>query len=690
MSSRALKRLQADSELAVLAGGADTDKLKLGEEEEDDDVETDVPGQGRSHRKQKKSIKSAKESSDGETKVAENPFQLLNRNNEEDEEEDKEAKAGDDDQTVQEVLKPQVKTKKKKKKNKQKRKDNDGTQLQSHQTQEPVDEIEASVQEVNRLLGDPGGATRQESSSVVFSTNAKPLLHIDYRNLNPETELKRLFGSDVVRGEQSGRNRRHRNRPLHRSSRLVQVKDTWHSTGGSGLAMKFLDQTKEFAFEHSSVYQKLQHQFADAVDSGHPDNINNILRESPYHIDSLIQMADLFRINEDYQTAAEFIEKALYGLECAFHPLFNLAAGNCYLSYKRVENRALFLCLFKHILNLGRRGCNRTAFEFCKLLLSLDPDSDPLDCMSMIDYYALRSEQFDHLVQLEQEVLNQAILRQVPNFAFSIPLAYFKIASRDGEDTSTADQKLQDSLLFFPVMLMPLLDECSVQPDKRVSGHSFFSTAELNDSSSELRRLVTLYVKRCVSCWKEPEVIAWLERNVLAVLDIVDKGTDPCLQSYTKLRQQRFRHPPLSLLRHYFLSEIPGIGLPRQYLTTPVLNHDPFPPTDTIRSYTRPTRPTVASQDHNGILRSLLQSLLPSYNPYEPADEARRRQHDDDVDGAGVRGIPHNIQQSVNAVMQAMRQLLIDPFAGQAPVQHEEVQDNLEHNDEEWEDGNQE
>lgn len=680
MSSRALKRLQGESELSTLAAVGEPDKLS-GEDEEADDAEDGIPAQSRSHRRQKKHKN--KNSTDGDAKVTDNPFELLNRSNEEQEEE---AKTDDDSQTVQPVPKPQAKTKKKKKKNKQKQKNNEDTQSQGHDLQEAVDEIEASVQEVNRLLGDPGGATRLDSSGVVFSPNAKPLLHIDYRNLNPETELKRLFGSEVVRGEQPGRNRRHRNRPLQRGSRLVQVKDTWHSTGGSGLSMKYLDQTKEFVFEHSPAYQKLQHKFADAVDSGHPDNIVNILRENPYHIDSLIQMADLHRINEDYQTAAESIEKALYGLECAFHPLFNLAAGNCYLSYKRVENRALFLCLFKHILNLGRRGCNRTAFEFCKLLLSLDPDGDPLDCMSMIDYYALRSEQFDHLVQLEQEVLNHDVMRQVPNFALSIPLAYFKIASRDAEETNTADQKLQDSLLFFPMMLVPLLDECSVQPDKRVSGHSFFSTAELNDSASELRRLVTLYVKRNVSCWKEPEVIAWLERNVLAVLDIVDTGTDPRLQNYPKLRKQRFRHPPLSLLRHYFLSEINGIGLPRQYLTTPVLNHDPFPPADTIRSYNRPTRPTVASQDQNGVLRSLLQSLLPSYNPYEPADEARRRQHDEDVDGAGVRGIPHNIQQSVNAVMQAMRQLL----ARQGPFDNVEVVDNQEQNDEEWQDGNQE
>ena len=33
----------------------------------------------------------------------------------------------------------------------------------------------------------------------------------------------------------------------------------------------------------------------------------NILRKQPYHIDSLIQMADFHRVNEDFQVGAEFI-----------------------------------------------------------------------------------------------------------------------------------------------------------------------------------------------------------------------------------------------------------------------------------------------------------------------------------------------------------------------------------------------
>lgn len=59
----------------------------------------------------------------------------------------------------------------------------------------------------------------------------------------------------------------------------------------------------------------------------------------PYHVDALLQLSDLFRLSEDFSTAAELVEKALYCLECAFHPAFSLSAGNCRLDYRRQENR---------------------------------------------------------------------------------------------------------------------------------------------------------------------------------------------------------------------------------------------------------------------------------------------------------------------------------------------------------------
>lgn len=98
-----------------------------------------------------------------------------------------------------------------------------------------------------------------------------------------------------------------------------------------------------FTYEHSSTYQQVERKFLQAVESLHPDNIVNIINSNPYHIDALIQLSDLCRASEDLALAAELIERALYCLEYCFHPLFNIAQGNCRLDYRRQENRYFYI-----------------------------------------------------------------------------------------------------------------------------------------------------------------------------------------------------------------------------------------------------------------------------------------------------------------------------------------------------------
>jgi hypothetical protein len=52
------------------------------------------------------------------------------------------------------------------------------------------------------------------------------------------------------------------------------------------------------------------------------------------------------------QTAADYVERALYCFELAFHALFNVATGECRMLYTTFENRAFFLSLFRHAVNV--------------------------------------------------------------------------------------------------------------------------------------------------------------------------------------------------------------------------------------------------------------------------------------------------------------------------------------------------
>lgn len=230
-----------------------------------------------------------------------------------------------------------------------------------------------------------------------------------------------------------------------------------------------------FTYEHSQSYQQIQKKFLEAVESLNPDNIVAIINNHPYHVDALIQLSDLCRLSEDLAMAAELIERALYCLEYSFHPLFNLAQGNCRLDYRRQENRAFFITLFKHLIFVGGRACYRTALEFCKVLLSLAPEDDPLAVVLAIDFYALRSREYQWLVQFCDEWESRRNLSQLPNFAFSLAIAHFHILSAMPDaDLTLADKLLQDALIMFPGVLVPLLEKCSIQVDPRVQGHAFF------------------------------------------------------------------------------------------------------------------------------------------------------------------------------------------------------------------------
>lgn len=68
--------------------------------------------------------------------------------------------------------------------------------------------------------------------------------------------------------------------------------------------------------------------------------------------------------------------------------------------------------------------------QVCKLVLSLDPEGDPAGALFCVDYYALRSEQFEYLERLADELDAERSLRVLPNFAFSLAMARFRLEER--------------------------------------------------------------------------------------------------------------------------------------------------------------------------------------------------------------------------------------------------------------------
>ncbi|XP_033119661.1 transcription factor 25-like [Anneissia japonica] len=494
------------------------------------------------------------------------------------------------------------------------------------------------------------------TGEMSITMETRSLLSIEHRYLNPENEMRRIFGSQVVRAEQR---RKERRKNANKSGWLVSPRPNWAHIGKTGLSMSLADNKdgyQYFHFEHSKDYQKVEFQFLDAVESHNPANLISLVNLHPYHINSLLQLSEVCKMSEDIQMATELIEKALYCMESSFHTLFNIAQGSCRLDYRRPENRALYLALFRHLVYVGNKGCYRTALELCKLVLSFDPNGDPMCVLLMMDFYAIRSEQYQYLIRLFNEWESHKNLSQLPNFAFSVALAHFH-SNEDGG--KKANVLLQEALIMFPSVLLSLLDKCSVQPDSVVANHPFFSPSKNASQPVALNQLVALFIARNFSSWKQPEVMEWLERNVQEVVKRVDNN-DPLVQNYKKKRLSRYQKAPKNINRHLILSEIKEalVGLPTALSNTPIMSYDPLPPKDSIVSYTRPPRqPRRQQQNQSGALASFFESLLPSYTPDAGGGINNNREG-----GMGAEGgyMPEhaNLREGVGALMNAVRDLL--------------------------------
>ncbi|KAK2554743.1 Transcription factor 25 [Acropora cervicornis] len=552
-----------------------------------------------------------------------------------------------------------------------------------------IDELKNN--ETDKSANMPGAITTQrQSTSKTLDTKA--VLGVEHRNLNAENEMKRRFGSHVIRAENRSvaeefspesvsirikllklhRTERSRSKDVRLGNptwdllrkgrtitdcailavdRLVTPKQTWPKIGATGIRME-VTETKNgnsfFAFQHSTSYQETQLQFLDAVESLDPNNISAILHTHPYHVDSLLQLSEICKMGEDYQMAAELI------------------------------------------------GCYRTALELCKLLLNLDPDEDPLGVLLMIDFYALQSEQFTFLIRLFEEWEPHRNLSQLPNFAFSVALAHFHSSKQEGEPKRADEMKRVESYINCGAtaqVLSPLLDKCNVALASSLIKHQFCSPASASSYPLALKQLEALYIGRTYHAWKEPEVIDWLAMNVKIVLERVD-AKDPMVEQCKSKRQVRYRGTPRNVYRHIIMSDIKDAtaSLPQDMTNVPLVSYDPLPPLDSVSGYKRPQRNVRVDQEH-GVLSMFFRSLLPSFNAQTPNGQRERLQARLEQPVEGAEGAPSplrdtDLTRGVENLLTAMRELL-NTLSYRDPSESEQNDATGENgaNQEEWDDG---
>ena len=162
---------------------------------------------------------------------------------------------------------------------------------------------------------------------------------------------------------------------------------------------------------------------------------------------------------------------------------------------------------------------------------------------------------------------------------------------------------------------------------------------------------------RTYHCWKEPELLPWLERNVREVVTRVEAG-DPRVAESRAERGMRYQGLPRNIHRHVIMSDNNKEALahlPAELKDVAVLAWDPLPPLNSINTYVAPERQSVAIDDPSA-LRMFFRSLLPNFNPAEPlADGDAAALVDGAVGGAGAELGGADLRHSVHNLLDAMR-----------------------------------
>lgn len=301
-----------------------------------------------------------------------------------------------------------------------------------------------------------------------------------------------------------------------------------------------------FRYIHSSSYAQAQRALEAAKEMHDLNGIASILLNHPYHIESLITLADYFKFTGEHQMSADAIAKCLYALECAWHPLFN-PSQNCRLKYVHDTNKPFFSSLFTHMKNMDRRGCHRSALEICKLLLSLDSD-DPMGAMFCIDYFALRAEEYAWLERFAEEYSCDSSLWLFPNFSYSLAVCRFYLerdellSNKEKNDTGKAASVdlMKQALMLHPSVVKKLVEKVPLKDRMwaTVVKHSFFKSEQ--SGSPTLDHLIAIYVERSCLVWRLPDLQKFLYDSAILVIEMLEKQGNSVKDDWACVRKEAF------------------------------------------------------------------------------------------------------------------------------------------------------
>ncbi|KAL1529060.1 hypothetical protein AB1Y20_000023 [Prymnesium parvum] len=406
----------------------------------------------------------------------------------------------------------------------------------------PVDEdelITAAMAEAAKAA-----AARREAEEARREAEQADPWRLDAAHLEVSNELSRKFGKSTLKmlaaAERAEGRRAARPKPpagarkLRGGSLLVKPRDGWAAWSG-GVGMEIDSSRRDdagatwFVFTYSAAYRQSERGVHAAVESADPAQLQQVLQHWPYQLDALLRLAEYTTRTAQHELSSELVEKALFAFQSALHPLCKLTHGRARLSFTHPPNQLFYIALFRQMTNLGRRGCYRTAMEVARLLLSLDPTSDPLNVLLHLNFYALSAHEPRFVMSLPLMLPNHG-LQLYPQQAFAAALAAKQLEQPD------ADERLERALLLFPAVLPRLLPRVSPataahESDRLVAQWraQLGETADQASGGRTLCRLQELFVERHAPLWRDFTKVEWIANTatrLLRQLEAMDEEVD--------------------------------------------------------------------------------------------------------------------------------------------------------------------
>lgn len=217
----------------------------------------------------------------------------------------------------------------------------------------------------------------------------------------------------------------------------------------------------------------------------------------------MIQVSKIAKDQSDHSLSADLLERALFTFGRASLSLFNnkLSQGKARLDFSRPENRELWLAGYQYMKNLVMKGTYRTALEWAKLLLSLDPEDDPYCMRLVIHELAVRAHEFQWLLDFSSSKLMEiGIMPGTAAASHTSPsVAYAAMQLRDGKQSR---KLLTASMQRLPWLFTHLFKEINLDAPPSIWGLTPRTDAET--------LFTELYIRQTKELWDTPETTSLL------------------------------------------------------------------------------------------------------------------------------------------------------------------------------------